>query len=101
MKENRKDLPENVPYLAYEDAIAMSERHIKRLIIIIGLLIVLLAASNFAWLHAWTQYDYCGEEVTTTQDGKGVNINTVGGGDIDYGAENNLQKTRQDAKESQ
>ena len=83
----------NVPYIAYEAAIAREERHIRRLVIALVITIVLMFTTNAMWLAAWLQYDYSGEEVTTTttasasQDGDGVNI--VGNGDVNYGAESN------------
>ena len=83
----------DVPYIAYEASIAREERHIKRLVIALVLTIILMFTTNAMWLVAWLQYDYSGEEVTTTttasasQDGDGVNI--VGNGDVNYGAESN------------
>lgn len=60
----------SVPYIAYESAIASSERHIKRLWIALIVSIVLFFASNVIWLIEWTSYDYIDEvETTYTQDG--------------------------------
>ena len=73
----RKEMPEAIPYIAYEGAMARNERLVKRLIICLAICIVLIFASNGAWLWAWMQYDYSSDTVTTTQDGEGVNINTV------------------------
>lgn len=64
----------SVPYIVYESAQARSERHLKRLVIALVVAIVLIFASNAAWLWAWCQYDYCSEETVYTQDGHGVNI---------------------------
>lgn len=73
--------PDNVPYIVYESAMARSERHTRRLIVALVIAIVLIVASNMAWLWAWMQYDYTSdatETVTTTydysQDGQGTNI---------------------------
>ena len=81
-----KNVPENVPYLAHESAMARSERHTKRIWIALIVAVVLLFASNAAWLYAWCQYDYTSEQqiIETVQDGEGVNI--VGGGNVSYGA---------------
>ena len=76
------DNPANVPYIVYESAMARSERHTRRLIVALVIAIVLIVASNMAWLWAWMQYDYTSEETTTTetttydysQDGEGTNI---------------------------
>ena len=52
----------NVPYIVYESAMARLERIIKRLWITILVLIMLLAASNGAWIWYESQW----EDVTTT-----------------------------------
>lgn len=66
----------DVPYIVYEGAMAISERHIKRLIVALIICIILLFASNVLWLYEWCQYDYVDEIETTTytQDGEGLNI---------------------------
>ncbi len=81
-----KNVPENVPYLVHERAMARTERHTKRIWIALLVAIAMLFASNAAWLYAWCQYDYVSEEqvIEATQDGEGINI--VGGGNIAYGA---------------
>lgn len=75
MNESR---PDNVPYIVYESAMARSERHTRRLIVALVIAIVLIVASNMAWLWAWMQYDYTSDEVETVttyqQDGEGLNI---------------------------
>lgn len=78
-----------VPYVVYESAQVRSERHIKRLIIALVIAIILIFASNVAWLYAWCQYDYTSEEITYSQDGEGMNtINTGRQGDIINESEN-------------
>lgn len=66
----------DVPYIAHESAMARSERHIKRLWLVIIICIALLFSCNALWLYEWCQYDYVGEETSTTysQDGEGLNI---------------------------
>lgn len=79
----------NVPYAVHEGSQVRDERTIKRLIAVIIVLIVLLFASNMAWLYAWRSYDYVSEEsqIEYSQDGAGINnINTGSQGDVN-GAE--------------
>jgi len=94
-----KKMPEAVPYIAYEGTIARFERTVKRLVIAVIICVVLLFSSNALWLYAWMQYDYEGEVVTTTQDGKGININSVGGSKVDYGAKDSLQTQNETPEE--
>ena len=55
-----------VPYVAHESAMARSERHNKRLWIVILVLIVALIASNLAWIIYEAQF----ETVETTIEDK-------------------------------
>ena len=73
MCEEKK--PEAVPYIVYEMEQARSERHIKRLWIILIVAIALIFVSNAVWLYAWMQYDYESYEVTA--DGNS-NANYIG-----------------------
>ena len=59
-KANR--MPDSVPYIVHESAMARSERKEKRMFAVIVLLILLLVGSNCAWL--W--YESSFEDVTTT-----------------------------------
>lgn len=71
-----------VPYIVYEGELARQERKEKRLIIIIALTIILLFASNAAWLYAWMQYDYTSEESVSINGADGI-ANYIGkNGDI-------------------
>lgn len=80
--------PDTVPRFQYEGMESIFLMIIKRLIAALIIAVVLIAASNVAWLIAWNQYEYVSETVTTTQqDGEGVNI--IGGGDVSYVPENN------------
>ncbi|MBR6271176.1 MAG: hypothetical protein IKR26_03380 [Lachnospiraceae bacterium] len=75
-----------IPYAVHEGELARSERNIKRLWIALILFVVLLFASNMAWLYEWTQYDYSSYE----QDGDGVNL--IGNTNkVDY---NNVTETQ-------
>lgn len=76
------DIPEHntantnsVPFLVYEGTIARFERTIKRLIILIGITILLLFASNAIWIYEWNQYDYCD---VTMENQDGGNANYIG-----------------------
>ena len=65
-KEKRKVIsqtPKDVPYIAHESAVARLERVIKRLWVLSLVLIVLLAASNAAWIWWESQF----EEVKTVE----------------------------------
>lgn len=78
------DIPEyttsddnRVPFIVYEGTIARFERTIKRLIILIGITILLLFASNAIWIYEWNQYDY--QEITVdSQDGSNANFMGAG-----------------------
>ena len=67
-KEKRKVIaqtPKDVPYIAHESAVARLERVIKRLWVLALVLIVLLAASNAAWI--WWESQYQTIETNITQ----------------------------------
>ena len=48
--KNAKSAPENVPYFVHEASMARMERQIKRLWITVLVLIVMLVATNGAWI---------------------------------------------------
>ena len=65
-KEKRKVIAQtskDVPYIAHESAVARLERVIKRLWVLVLVLIVLLVASNAAWLY----YESSFEEIRIEQ----------------------------------
>lgn len=70
-----------VPYIVYEGTMARFERTIKRLIIVIGIAITLIFASNMAWLYAWNLYDYKSSSVVVDSESKG-NANYIGASGI-------------------
>ena len=87
-KEKRRVIdqtPKDVPYIAHESAVARLERVIKRLWVLALVLIVLLAASNAAWILYESQFSDTVTTIEAEQDGSGVNI--VSGGDLEYGAD--------------
>ena len=75
-----------VPYAAHEIAIATSERHSKRLWIVILVLIVALIASNLAWIIYEAQFETVEtitEEYDIEQDAeRGNNNSIINGGSI-------------------
>ena len=65
-KEKRKVIaqtPKDVPYIVHEVAVARLERIIKRLWVLVLALIILLCASNAAWIWWESQF----EEVKTVE----------------------------------
>lgn len=83
-------MEKDVPYIAFESMMARYERHTKRLIIALVMVIILLFASNAIWLYAWCQYDYSDETTDATSidlDATDGNANYIGNdGDINNGA---------------
>ena len=88
-KEKRKVIaqtPKDVPYIAHESAVARLERVIKRLWVLALVLIVLLAASNAAWILWESQF----EEVRIEQENESGYNNFIGNdGDIYNGETDN------------
>lgn len=83
----------SVPYIVHESAMARSERHNKRLWIVILVLVGALIGTNIAWIVYESQFEDIVETETiieAEQDGTGINI--VGGGDVNYGAESEDNK---------
>ena len=68
-KEKRKVIaqtPKDVPYIVHEVAVARLERVIKRMWVLVLSLIILLVASNGAWV--WCASPYQTIETTITQE---------------------------------
>jgi hypothetical protein len=81
-----------VPYVVHESAMARSERHNKRLWIVILVLIGALIASNLAWIIYENSFeDYVvTEEYDVDQDAEGGNNNSIiNGGEIVNGEAEN------------
>lgn len=76
-KEVRDIQEKSVPYLVFDITVARLERTIKRLIMLIGLTILLLFASNAIWIYEWNQYDYTDVTMDNTDGG---NANFMGAG---------------------
>lgn len=92
--------PESVPYVVYEDATADKQWVIKKLVKALIVALVLLFASNLAWLWVFQSYDYSTEETVTTvnSDGEGVANYTGGDGGVVIG-ESDSQKNGTDKNE--
>ena len=71
----------DVPYIVYEGMSARNERTIKRLIVALIIAVILIFASNMAWLLYESQF----QTMTYSQDGDGLNnLNTGEQGDLSY-----------------
>lgn len=77
-KENR---PVTVPYVVYCDTVSNDQWVIKKLIIALVVVVVLMFASNLAWLYVFQQYDYSTEETITTVDSEGEGVANYTGHD--------------------
>lgn len=79
-----------IPYIVFESTMARAERQQKRLVIALIVAVVMIVASNLAWLYLWNSYEYVGES-SVSVEGEG-NANYIGNdGDITNG-ENNSQE---------
>ena len=90
----RKETVESVPYIVYESAQVRNERNIKRMLIALVLAVVMLFASNIAWLYAWFSYDYESIE-TVTVDGKDGVASYIGNDGNVYNGESNSTESSQ------
>ena len=88
-KEKRKvvvQTPKDVPYIVHEGTVARLERVIKRMWVLVLSLIILLFASNAAWIWYESQF----EEVRIEQDNESGYNNFIGNdGDIYNGETDN------------
>ena len=74
-----------VPYAAHEIAIATSERHSKRLWIVILVLIVALIGTNLAWIIYNSQFETVEESTVVEQENSNADKNyNSNNGDITY-----------------
>ena len=93
-----------VSYAAFESMVTAYEKHVRRLMVTLLIVVVMLFLSNLAWLHFFSQFEYVEEEYSDvyTQDGYGNNnINTGEQGGVRYGADlsQDLSQTDDDAQE--
>ena len=76
-----------IPYIVFESSMARAERQTKRLTIALVITVILMIASNLAWLYMWNSYEYVGES-SISVEGEG-NANYIGNdGDITNGESN-------------
>ena len=75
-----------VDYLVYEQSQVRSDRTNRRLWILCIILIVSLLGTNAGWLYYENQFtDVSTTTIEAQQEGSEINI--IGGGDVNYGAE--------------
>ena len=74
-----------VPYVAHESAMARSERHNKRLWIVVLVLIGALIGTNLAWIIYEAQFDVAEETTITQENDNGYNDYIGNDGNINYG----------------
>lgn len=92
---------QQISYFAHEGMMTRLERTIKRLWIALIVLIILMFATNAAWLWAWMQYEYVNvdEQIDVSAD-NGV-ANYIGNdGDINNGKDTS-QTADEDSEEAQ
>ena len=81
-KEKRKVIsqtPKDVPYIVHECAVARLERVIKRLWVLVFALIILLCASNAAWIYYDSQFETTETTIEAKQETTDGNNYAVGG----------------------
>lgn len=77
---------EQIPFVAFESALARLERTNRRLFILCVILILLLLATNMGWLYWESQFSITeSTEVSQDIDTGNGNANITGIGDIVYG----------------
>lgn len=77
---------EQIPFIAFESALARIERTNRRLFILCIILILLLLATNIGWLYLENQFTTTeSTEVSQDIDTGNGNANITGIGDIVYG----------------
>lgn len=86
----------DVPYIVYESEAARHERTVARLVKIIVLTLLLLVASNMAWLYVWNQYDFSSTTTEIVTDEGNTNMLEAGmNGEI-----NNVNKDKAEEQDS-
>lgn len=82
---------EPVPYIVYQGTMARFERTIRRLIISLIVAVVMIAASNIAWLLVFNSYDVVSEEVSLDSN-DGGNANYIGASGVINNGEGGSEK---------
>lgn len=91
--EQMERKPETIPYIVHEAALARAERTIKRLWVLVILLIVLLTATNAAWIWYEAQFEDIYQEVV--QDAESGTNNFVFGDNYGEAKDNNADQTEE------
>lgn len=73
-------MEKDVPYIVYESEAARHERTVKRLLTALLISILLMVATNLAWLWVWNQYDFT-SETYTVESGSNGNSNILEAGE--------------------
>lgn len=74
--------PEAVPYIVHESAMARAERSAKRLWVVVILLIVMLVATNGAWIWYESQFETVETTKVIQENADGYNNYVGNDGDI-------------------
>lgn len=86
----------DVPYIVYESEAVRHERTVRRLIKVIVLTLLLLVASNMAWLYVFNQYDITSTTTEIVTDEGNANMLEAGmNGEI-----NNVSKDNKENKDN-
>ena len=86
----------DVPYIVYESEAARHERTVRRLVKVIVLTLLLLVASNMAWLYVFNQYDITSTTTEIVTDEGNANMLEAGmNGEI-----NNVNKDNEKIKDN-
>lgn len=97
--ENKNLQNNSVPYIAHESMMARLERINRRLLYALIVAIIMIFASNLAWLYFFNQFEYSAEE-TITIDGKEGVANYIGNdGTITNGQDSNKEGPENDKEE--
>ena len=75
----RTQVPDNVPFIVHESAMARAERTAKRLWITVVLLALLLVGTNGAWIWYQSQFEYCQTTQEVTQESNHGDNSFIGG----------------------
>lgn len=80
---------ESISMFAHESIMARMERTVKRLFIALIFSIVIIFATNMAWLYMWMQYDYMDTDTDTVQTEQ-VTLDSGGEGSANYIEKSNV-----------
>lgn len=83
-----------VPFIVFESSQTRLEHINRRLFMLLILTVVIMFVSNALWLHAWTQYDYSGEDMEILVDGKDGIANYIGNSGVITNGEDSGQSEK-------